>query len=133
MKGLVSAALNRKFFLYTVGGSVVTTMIIHYAFPSASTGASSGAPSIVQMALRIESHLSGPFLNQYDMQDPGFQDVIGYWEQICNGSICPDAQPPLQCAMYVATVFAMEGHPLPQTYNAVDYWAGSKTRHGCEE
>src|SRR5258706_11588722 len=133
MKGHISAALNTKLFLYTVGGIVVTTMIIHYAFPSASTGASSGAPSIVRMALRIESHLSGPFLNQYDMQDPGFQDVIGYLEQLCGGTICVNAQPPLQCAMYVATVFAMEGHPLPQTYNAVDYWAGYKNRQGWQE
>src|SRR5207247_8069630 len=94
----------------------------------------SGAPSIVQTALRIESHLSGPLLTQYNEQEPGLQDAVAYWKVVGRGSISQYAQPGnLQCAMFVATVYAMAGHPLPQVYNAVDFWAGYKNRQGWQE
>ena len=134
MKGPVSVPLNPILLAKITAGLILASLLVRQGIISINGG--SGAPSIVQMALRIESHLTGPLLNQYNVHDPdpGFQDVITFWKQAGGGSISRYAQPNnLQCAMYVATVYAMAGHPLPQVYNAVDFWAGYKNRQGWQE
>src|SRR5437762_589663 len=111
MKGPVSVPLNPKLLMMITGGIIAVSLLVRQGIISINgANGGSGAPSIVQMALRIESHLSGPLLNQYNVQDPGLQDAVAYWKVVGGGSISQYAQPNnLQCAMYVATVYAMAG------------------------
>src|SRR5581483_1686355 len=132
MKGRIGAGLNLKLLGLILGGIMIAAGIARYASSSYSNV---GAPTIVQTALHIASHITGNNLDHYNVGDPGFQDVIAYWKKICKGSICPDAQPTsFQGAMFISTVYGMAGHTLPQVYGgAVDYWAGYKNRPGWQE
>jgi len=63
------------------------------------------------------------------MDQQVLKNAKAYWQQQCHG-VCPI---PFQCAMFVETVYGAAGHPLPQTYNAVDYWKGYQNRADWKE
>src|SRR5438046_3678980 len=109
MKRPVSVPLNLKVLAQITGGLILASLLDRQGIISINgANGGSGAPSIVQTALRIESHLSGPLLTQYNEQEPGLQDAVAYWKVVGRGSISQYAQPGnLQCAMFVATVYAM--------------------------
>jgi soluble lytic murein transglycosylase-like protein len=129
MKRIASAFGLRPFALI-LGGSLLLNGL--QVFSTAQYSQASGATSIVQAALNIAMHLSGPPSNKlgkpftyFNTNDgkvspyPNFdqQKLLQVWSQ--HGVALND----VQCAGFVSATLAMAKHPMVNTLNfAIYYW-----------
>ncbi|GHO59205.1 CHAP domain-containing protein [Ktedonobacter robiniae] len=96
-----------------------------------------GADSIVAAAKALSQHISGYRANLYDPNDPFMRPVYTYWESICpgvNGDVCWYAHTgSLQCVYFAVGAYFLAGYPVPDIYDAVNFWPNYQNRSGWRE
>ncbi|HLZ63275.1 MAG TPA: transglycosylase SLT domain-containing protein [Ktedonosporobacter sp.] len=110
----------RKIGTVVAAGLILLLILLGQQVVAGGGGASlctqgTGAWSVVQRALDIVKHLSGPNINQYDATN---QALTTYWQS--HKVNFNNVQP----VDFITAAYGLAGHPLPDiTGNPVDYWA----------
>jgi surface antigen len=108
--------------------ALLVTVLTTQPVPSTIEGY--GDPAVVQAALTMQAHLSGPRATLYGRDFP--QAVIASWNAICHG--CTEMQSgSLQCVMFVLGAYALTGQPLHTWGNAIDFWTLYHQQPGWRE
>lgn len=96
-----------------------------------------GFSSVATAALQLEDHLIGSRANQYNVQDPFMQRVMGYWETYCrasDGSVCSlAASGNLQCVQFVTAAQWLGGDPITDHPDAATFWPDYAHKAGWQE
>lgn len=127
---------GKGLFITIVCGLVLLVLLFGVAavLPFAQLGQRSS--SVAQAALQLHAHIFGPEENEYQT-DAFMRPIVAYWQTVCHtasGSLCSLAvSGNLQCVYFVAAAQWLAGNPLPELYNAQDFWPDYATMPGWQE